>query len=198
MPRDETALHGTGASCQSGGWKYLEKHLLSCRLWDDREERAEEKGEWFAAGFAKGSPCCSGDDSFRFSLVGCSGFLFLGLFPKLWVATTENLSFRKNLVSASGKLQHGIPLRCYLCSSPAEKLCWFGLGFGQQGQAGVKVWPSQGCTDVCTLTRNGVYMPEFIYYLPGTVSYSTVTPVAKSTDRLLLGHYLYHIQMHQS
>lgn len=125
-------------------------------------------------------------------------FSSLGCFPKLWVATTENLSFRKILVSASGQLQHGIPLRCYLCSSPAEKLCWFGLGFGQQGQTGVKVWPSQGCTDVCTLTRNGVYMPEFIYYLPGTVSYSTVTPVAKSTDRLLLGHYLYHIQMHQS
>lgn len=47
MPREVTAPHGTGASCQSGGWKYLEKHLLSCRLYEmikSREWRKKESG----------------------------------------------------------------------------------------------------------------------------------------------------------
>lgn len=122
MPRDETALHGTGASCQSGGWKYLEIcSPAGSEMIERREQRRKESGLQQAllkAALAALEMTPSGS---LWSVVLV--FSSLGCFPKLWVATTENLSFRKILVSASGKLQHGIPLRCYLCSSPAEKLC---------------------------------------------------------------------------
>lgn len=130
MPGDVTALHGTGASCQSGGWKYLEKHLLSCRVCEmikRREQREKESGLQQALLKAALAECLW--QLWRQLLpkgalmFGCSGFP-LARFPKLWVAAAEHQkSIGKRLVSASGKLEHGAPLRCCICPSTAEMLC---------------------------------------------------------------------------
>lgn len=134
-------------------------------LWDDQEERAEGEGE-FAAGSAKGSPCWMPLAALEIAPSQRCSSVWLFWFPLSQPVSPScgllQLNTRafigKRLVSASGKLEHGAPLRCCFYPSTAEMLCWWlELGFGQQGQAGVKAWPSRGRTGVHAGQEWGLY-----------------------------------------